>query len=714
MGQTNLNSLSVNDITKENQSIEKAIHGIGTESYVTMGKLLNMSTAFDTLGEKAKEQASTYHMLVLGINDVEKSLTKLNQQLIAGDISSSAFLDKGHALAEELASLKYEITEISYDFSNELFKEIEDSKINDTINKYQGYLAQLSSLYTSYQKDKQTIEQQLGQAKYENEKEKVKLLNESLQVLEKQYAESLKKIAVENNDKLKVILGDLKNLSKSALEQGIEELDKEIFNLEGKVLAGDATEGEVQLIKQLVSAKEEAQKTITKLEELNETPLDKITGYLKNLTAEQLGKDLKNISDALNTVGEAVSTFDSAVGGTISTVGAMVGGVAGIATGISTIGTDPVGGASKIIQGAAGIVKAIGSRIEENKKIRNDYLKYENDLYIKGLEYNKLLRDRRKIVQESGQDYREYYDKSKNTINDRKSENQTEQDALLAKLQEETYVEGKKYKHGTWFRKAKTWTEYGSLENANYDKLEELNALGKLEGNAKSLFDQLKKLKEEGKSLEEELKTLEEERKQAWTGTTQSTVFDNIIEGFKNGKKSAKDFADDFEGMMKTAMMQALKMKFLEKELDGWYKNFVDKTESDGELTAEEISKLEEEYNKIIDGFAEKVKAMESVSGLSFDKSSEPASVAQRGLAAMSQDSATELNGSFNLLKVHSYNIDQNIGKIYSDLTGAVNKWEQISQNTSYCRRLENIQEDMNKMRNDISSIALKGIRLLN
>ncbi len=55
--------------------------------------------------------------------------------------------------------------------------------------------------------------------------------------------------------------------------------------------------------------------------------------------------------------------------------------------------------------------------------------------------------------------------------------------------------------------------------------------------------------------------------KEMLTGTTSDSITDSILEGFKNGKRGARDFADDFEVMMKDALFQSLKFQALEGPL---------------------------------------------------------------------------------------------------------------------------------------------------
>jgi predicted unusual protein kinase regulating ubiquinone biosynthesis (AarF/ABC1/UbiB family) len=69
-------------------------------------------------------------------------------------------------------------------------------------------------------------------------------------------------------------------------------------------------------------------------------------------------------------------------------------------------------------------------------------------------------------------------------------------------------------------------------------------------------------------------KELKEYTDELYTATTRESIANAIIEGFSDGKRSAKDFADDFEGMMKDALLQSIKINALQEPLKAWYETF--------------------------------------------------------------------------------------------------------------------------------------------
>ena len=70
------------------------------------------------------------------------------------------------------------------------------------------------------------------------------------------------------------------------------------------------------------------------------------------------------------------------------------------------------------------------------------------------------------------------------------------------------------------------------------------------------------------------LNELRQEYAEYITGTSVSSLVDEITSMFEQGKTSAADFAQTFEDLMKQAMLQSLKMRILEPALQKWFDDF--------------------------------------------------------------------------------------------------------------------------------------------
>lgn len=81
-----------------------------------------------------------------------------------------------------------------------------------------------------------------------------------------------------------------------------------------------------------------------------------------------------------------------------------------------------------------------------------------------------------------------------------------------------------------------------------------------------------------------------EELKQVLTGTTAESIADSITEGFMRGLGTAEVFADNFESLMRNAILNAFKAQIMSQALQPWYETFAEFAK--GGLTKEEIQQL--------------------------------------------------------------------------------------------------------------------------
>lgn len=212
----------------------------------------------------------------------------------------------------------------------------------------------------------------------------------------------------------------------------------------------------------------------------------------------------------------------------------------------------------------------------------------------------------------------------------------------------------------------------------------------------KQLSDAVDKQEEFGESVKETL-----------TGTTASGVADSIIQGFAEGKRSAQDFADDFQEMLNQAVLQGVRMRALEEPLRQWYESFA--AASENGLTADSIASLREQYNLIVEDAAKELENMEKVTGLTIGGSEGARTSAAKISASISQDSADELNGNFYALLIYADKTSQAVTGVRESLVQGLTLLERIARNTD---RLETIERDMATTRSLFQDVANKGLIL--
>lgn len=511
--------------------------------------------------------------------------------------------------------------------------------------------------------------------------------------------------------------------SRERINQEIEKNVKELERISERV-GQVALEASKDIIENALSASErldtsDLDRLRKKIEEVTTRTQEAREGILGLLDAwgtlndsgraTAIADECFKIADGLSLAAESAELFDEALGGTLSTVAELVGGVGNIAGGVGrALSGDVIGGATGILSGVTGIIGSFKKRTEENKRILAEYKQSLLETEMKELEYNAILRERLRLQQQIGETSLDYFTRQGMELKRQASQIEKEYAEVWKKLQDEQYVTETHYKHGTWFRKAKTWNDYDSLAGKTYEEMESLYTQGKLTESAQTLFEQLRKLKEEGADVADLIDDLNQEMKEAFTGTTVDSITDSIIRGFAEGKRSAKDFADDFQEMLNNAVLQGVKMKALEEPLRRWYESFAEASQNG--LNADTIASLREQYNKIIEDAAKQLEDMEKVTGTTIGNIADTGRTATaQGVASMSQDSANELNGNFYALLIYADKTCQGVTNINTMMVEALGVLNRIAANTD---RLEAIEKNVRETRVFIQDMANRGIIL--
>ena len=511
--------------------------------------------------------------------------------------------------------------------------------------------------------------------------------------------------------------------SRERINQEIERNVKELERISERV-GQVALEASKDIIENVLSASErldtsDLDRLRKKIEQVTTRTQEACEGILGLLdawgTLNDSGKataiadECFKIADGLSLAAETAELFDESLGSTLSTVAELVGGVGNIAGGVGrALSGDVIGGATGILSGVTGIIGSFKKRTEENKRILAEYKQSLLETEMKELEYNAILRERLRLQQQIGETSLDYFTRQGVELKKQASQIEKEYQEVFEKLQKEQYVTETHYKHGTWFRKAKTWNDYDSLAGKTYEEMESLYTQGKLTESAQTLFEQLRKLKEEGADVADLIDDLNEEMKESFTGTTVNSITDSIIRGFAEGKRSAKDFADDFQQMLNNAVLQGVKMKALEEPLRRWYESFAEASQNG--LNADTIASLREQYNKIIEDAAKQLEDMEKVTGTTIGNIADTGRTATaQGIASMSQDSANELNGNFYALLIYADKTCQGVTNINTMMVEALGVLNRIAANTD---RLEAIEKNVRETRIFIQDMANRGIIL--
>lgn len=616
------------------------------------------------------------------------------------------YLDKLRKLMDQDTSTVGTQKRIILDLEIKDQKEERQKQIDDTLKQYAGYTTQMTSLHTTYQRDMSRLNALLTKATTDEERKRIQ---ETIKLREDGYKQSLLQLGVENEDFYNVLFGGLQEVSVKTLRKALEDAEKWIKEFEAKTKVDPNSKTGIDL----ANIKTQIHSIKTDVDKVGfvsaKAPMDfsKGVGTWATQFQDAAAKTLENLEQ----IADVAHYIDEDFGNAMDTVVGIVGGVSDIAEGVmSVFKGDIVSAVNKSITGTYKIFKTLADNVKYNRQVRRDYEEGLLTTYDKELEYNSILRERLRVQQQIGETSLQYFTRLQEELKKQKVSTNDEYNEVWSKLMGEEYISKTNYKHGTWFRKAKTWNDYESLSGKTYEEIEKLYTQDKLEGAAKTLFERLKQLKEEGADVVDMMDDLKTEMNEAWTGTTSSAISDSIMQGFLDGKKSAIDYADDFEDLMRNAMMKSIQMKYLEAPLQKWYEKFAQDSETG--LTSDKIAELRKAYDQIIESAAKEAENLEKITGIGMATGEAGRTAVAKGITSVSQDSFDEYRGSVNALQYITANIDKNVTDIQVQLYKAAEKWIQIEENTRYCRKLEGIEKDIRTVSNGIQDIRDNGIIL--
>lgn len=138
--------------------------------------------------------------------------------------------------------------------------------------------------------------------------------------------------------------------------------------------------------------------------------------------------------------------------------------------------------------------------------------------------------------------------------------------------------------------------------------------------------------------------------------------FDNVKSEFSNllsdMNSDTEDFTNNFEEMMRNAIVNSLMVSKYNKMLEDWYKAF-SKAMEDGTITETEKNNLKSQYDSIVaDAKSERDALMKT---LELDTISKSQSATSGGWTSIGQESVDELNGRFTALQIVGENIADNM-----------------------------------------------------
>jgi len=490
-------------------------------------------------------------------------------------------------------------------------------------------------------------------------------------------------------------------------KMGLDELLTALENANNAMQSSDATDEEKAVLRAKIQSLQEQIKSV-KTNGGKDSEADVISNAGLTKSKETLGV-LQGVNSE---IGSIINSFDGLDEGTKTALnaaqniaGAVISSIIGVIS-LSVVGAEAIKGVERasvilaIIGAAISVITIIiglfASAAKKRKQEEEAAIERQRNEYLGLLEYNNELEKKYEWTKKIGEAELEYIARTGAELKKQSQSNSKEQSDLFAKLQQQTYVSGTE-KSG-WFNQ-NTVDVNSSLAGKTYEEISKLAAQGKLSKEGKEYYEALKKAKDEGEDLAKRQEEYLEKVRETFTGTTSQTVADSIIEGFKAGKRSAADFADTFESLMQGAVQSALK-QLTDENIRQWYVEFASLSQ-DG-LTPEEQEKLKASWDKLITETATNAANLEATTGVSLTDKGATRQASQKGFAAMSQESADELNGRFTAMQGHTFSISEGMKILQANSAQSLKHLAGIETNTA---RLQAIEKG-------IETINLKGVKL--
>lgn len=592
-----------------------------------------------------------------------------------------------------------------------MLKSIEDLRdrqeqnfLESSLKKYQNYTTQRIKAEEEFDKDKAALEKQRTE---QNGKE----IDAALIQLEKDREKSIGKIKVDeimNSEDWTTLFNDMESLSTKKVNELIDTISDQLKNAKLDPINLKAVTDQLDKAKEYV---------------IGVNPFAQLVKYIKEYDAassdvekkKALTKALKSALEGADQLSQVFGSLD----GMLQEIGVDIPALSGLSNVLGSIASIDFTKPASIITGALGAIGSvfsIGKKVKEmNAAARAEQQKFYDEVHKGEMEYQALLRERARLEQQLGETSISYNSRITAELDKQRKTIDAQVNTLMKQLQQESYISGVGYKHGTWFRKAKTWNEYESLMGKTYDEIEALYMSNKLDGKAKELFEELQKLKEEGAEIDQMLVDQAEAFREYLSGMTFDSLKESIKSAFEDGKFDIQDAADFTKQVFKKAILQALEAKVLEKALQPFLESF----QSDAEAgTLFEPGKMDyyQEWIKRIgeegNAFMDNIMKLPEIANIFNNEATRSAQA--KGIASISQDTGDKLDGKatagliyLDKMTTSSYDIASSI----KDLTRqSYDGWKNVEAIKELSSDIKNINNRIADNTEDIGAI-LKTIR---
>lgn len=194
-------------------------------------------------------------------------------------------------------------------------------------------------------------------------------------------------------------------------------------------------------------------------------------------------------------------------------------------------------------------------------------------------------------------------------------------------------------------------------------------------------------------ACDDQIDDLGEKMNEVMTGVDFSSFQNSFVDMLNDLDSTNQDFADNFEKYLQNAVFSSLVANKYKSRIEALYKDWTEK--ADGGLTTDEVDKLRQDYQNIInDMLAEREQIMNSF-GWESSSSGSSQSPSSGALTTMSQDSISTFEAIGRNMQTHLANTDKFVQEIRNTQKLDSQTLATIASHTAYIVLIYDLMEDL-------------------
>jgi hypothetical protein len=512
----------------------------------------------------------------------------------------------------------------------------------------------------NYNSEKQTINESY------DEKEKTLQANQSLFTIE-DYNTRFRALKQGRKDDLQDLNDNLfyqteayRLMNTNVLSLSKEGAKKIIGELKDILKNGFSTDAITGLKVELTPEQKKAiQDVIKQFKELNQQ-LSTFAGLSQD-DIKKIEDDAQMAADSFHKLGDAIAQTNEGLGDTFNSLGDVTQVLTDAFSAATKFASgDIVGGIKSTVDTIVGIFNIGAKSRESEQKAKADLAEYTNSVITGQIDYNELLRDQQRTQTNINELTNQELVARQKMLATQKEQAQADYDTLLNQIVSsgKQIVDEHTKKYGGVLgigRKTKVVQDLAGISDSDFEALQQLSSAHKLDEGTEKWFQALKKVHDELNDINDATDEQAQQMAERATATTSDSIIDSILQGFEQGKKATRDFADNFEDIMRQSILNSFKYQALKIPLDKFYADFAAAAESGNTLNQSEIQQLQEEYNSIITNAGLQFDQLQKLTKANLSAASSTGNSLEGGIKSITESTAEILTGQFGGLRLTAF-----------------------------------------------------------